>query len=223
MLFPDIHQKLGIPNYMPTGNSSKVALLYHVRPPCLDLGLPPYTIITSFIERWQSIKPTIAPHTIKPAVGAVCRCKAKAGLRRSPWGLHARTRLSSLLRWNLDSSLKTTWFHSTAVQFYRARHHSKRRRRLLGIKGSTRNERRDPECPSARHLRMVEKTQGPLMKVLPVPGWRPMKQLAVRVHFLRCGGLLDDFPNEPKRTINGKRDDPVTDWSEEGVLSLVFV
>ncbi|GFV73442.1 uncharacterized protein TNCV_3389581 [Trichonephila clavipes] len=48
-----------------------------------------------------------------------------------------------------------------------------------------------------------EKTQGPLMKVLPVPGWRPIKQLAVRMHFLRCGGLLDD-------------------WSVEGVLSLVF-
>ena len=49
-----------------------------------------------------------------------------------------------------------------------------------------------------------KKTQGPLVKVLPVPGRRPMKQLAVRVHFLRCGGLLDD-------------------WSVEGVLSLVFV
>ncbi|GFX89782.1 uncharacterized protein TNCV_2245821 [Trichonephila clavipes] len=49
-----------------------------------------------------------------------------------------------------------------------------------------------------------EKTQGPLMKVLPVPGWQSMKQLSVRVHFLRCSGLLDD-------------------WSVEGVLSLVFV
>ncbi|GFU23445.1 uncharacterized protein TNCV_1573921 [Trichonephila clavipes] len=49
-----------------------------------------------------------------------------------------------------------------------------------------------------------EKTQGPLVKVLPVPGWRPMKQLAIRVHFLRCGGLLDD-------------------WSVESVLSLDFV
>ncbi|GFW02053.1 uncharacterized protein TNCV_4853931 [Trichonephila clavipes] len=49
-----------------------------------------------------------------------------------------------------------------------------------------------------------EKTQGALMKVLPAPGWRPMKQLAVRVHFLRCDSLLDD-------------------WSIEGVLSLVFV
>ncbi|GFW45845.1 uncharacterized protein TNCV_4495651 [Trichonephila clavipes] len=49
-----------------------------------------------------------------------------------------------------------------------------------------------------------EMTHGPLLKVLPVSGWRPMKQLAVRVHFLRCGGLLDD-------------------WSVEGVLSLVFV
>ncbi|GFU69505.1 uncharacterized protein TNCV_1350651 [Trichonephila clavipes] len=37
-----------------------------------------------------------------------------------------------------------------------------------------------------------EKSQGPLVKVLPVPGWRPIKQLAVLVHFLRCSGLLDD-------------------------------
>ncbi|PRD29106.1 UNVERIFIED_CONTAM: hypothetical protein NCL1_30387 [Trichonephila clavipes] len=49
-----------------------------------------------------------------------------------------------------------------------------------------------------------EGTQGLLMKVLPVPGWWSMKQLAVRVHFLRCGDLLDD-------------------WSVEGVLKLVFV
>ncbi|GFV78068.1 uncharacterized protein TNCV_2221 [Trichonephila clavipes] len=32
-----------------------------------------------------------------------------------------------------------------------------------------------------------EKTQGALVKVLPVPGWRPLKQLAVRVHFFRFG------------------------------------
>ncbi|GFU46546.1 uncharacterized protein TNCV_3010551 [Trichonephila clavipes] len=44
----------------------------------------------------------MAPHTITPAVGAVCRCKAKAGLRRSPRGLHTRTQLSSQLRLNLD-------------------------------------------------------------------------------------------------------------------------
>ncbi|GFX90724.1 uncharacterized protein TNCV_3730451 [Trichonephila clavipes] len=39
----------------------------------------------------------------------------------------------------------------------------------------------------------VEKTQRPLVKVLPVPGWRPMKQLAVRMHFIRFGSLLDDW------------------------------
>ncbi|GFX25393.1 hypothetical protein TNCV_1423781 [Trichonephila clavipes] len=50
----------------------------------------------------------MAPNTITPAVGAVCHGKAKAGLRRSPRGLHTQTRLSSLLRLNLDSSLKTT-------------------------------------------------------------------------------------------------------------------
>ncbi|GFX60782.1 uncharacterized protein TNCV_4977581 [Trichonephila clavipes] len=62
----------------------------------------------------------MAPHTITPAVGVVCRCKAKAGLNHSPQGLHTRTRLSSLPRLNLDSSLKTNWFHSSAVQFHRA-------------------------------------------------------------------------------------------------------
>ncbi|GFU82559.1 uncharacterized protein TNCV_4154291 [Trichonephila clavipes] len=49
-----------------------------------------------------------------------------------------------------------------------------------------------------------EKTQEPLVKVLHVPRWRLMKQLAVRVHLLRCGCLLDE-------------------WSVEGVLSLVNV
>ncbi|GFT70149.1 uncharacterized protein TNCV_3456151 [Trichonephila clavipes] len=102
----------------------------------------------------------MAPHTITPAVGAVCRCKAKAGLRHSPRGLHTRTRLPSLLRLILDLSLKKTWFHLAAVQFSCARHHSKRRRRWVGVKDSTRNGRRDPKCPSARRLRMVRKDTG---------------------------------------------------------------
>ncbi|GFX78029.1 uncharacterized protein TNCV_971831 [Trichonephila clavipes] len=92
----------------------------------------------------------MVPHTIAPAVGAVCRCKAKEGLRHSPRGLHTRTRLSSLLSLNLDSSLKTTRFHSASVQFPRARHHSKRRLPWVDIKGSTRNGRHDPKCPSFR-------------------------------------------------------------------------
>ncbi|GFX42065.1 uncharacterized protein TNCV_2134801 [Trichonephila clavipes] len=62
----------------------------------------------------------MSPHTITPAVGTVCRWKAKAGLRRSLRGFHIRTRLSSLLRLNLDSSLKTTWLHSPAVRVPRA-------------------------------------------------------------------------------------------------------
>ncbi|GFU99771.1 uncharacterized protein TNCV_3840491 [Trichonephila clavipes] len=104
----------------------------------------------------------MAPHTITPAVGVLRRCRAKAGLRRSPPGLHTRTRLSSLLRLNLDLSLKMTWFRFAAVQFPRAWHHSKRRCRWVGVKGSTRNGRRDPKCPSARHLRMVrEDTRAP--------------------------------------------------------------
>ncbi|GFW65429.1 uncharacterized protein TNCV_4410371 [Trichonephila clavipes] len=102
----------------------------------------------------------MAPHTITPAVGVVCRCKEKVGMRRSLRGFHARTRLSSLLRLNLDSSLKPIWFHSTEVQFLRVRHHSKRRRRWVGVNGIPRYGRRDPKCPSARCLRMVRENTG---------------------------------------------------------------
>ncbi|GFV41321.1 uncharacterized protein TNCV_624941 [Trichonephila clavipes] len=104
----------------------------------------------------------MAPHTITPAVGVVCHCKAKAELRRSRRGIHTRTRLSSLLRLNLKSSLKTTWFHFAAVQFPFAWHHSIRRRRWVGVKISSRNGRRDPRCPSAKRLCMVrEETWAP--------------------------------------------------------------
>ncbi|GFX62869.1 uncharacterized protein TNCV_3351951 [Trichonephila clavipes] len=105
---------------------------------------------------------TMAPHTITPPVEAVCRSKAKAGLSRSPQGLPACPRLSSLLRLNPDSSLKTSWYHSAAVQLPRARHHSKRRRRWVGVKGNTRNGHRHPKCPSFRRLRMVREDTGAL-------------------------------------------------------------
>ncbi|GFV92640.1 hypothetical protein TNCV_1374911 [Trichonephila clavipes] len=65
----------------------------------------------------------MTPHTITPAAGAVCCSIGKAKLRHSSWGLRTRTRLLSLLKLSLDSSLKTTWFHSVAVQSRRARHH----------------------------------------------------------------------------------------------------
>ncbi|GFW26684.1 transposable element Tcb1 transposase [Trichonephila clavipes] len=65
-------------------------------------------------------------------------------------------------RLNLDSSLKTIWFHAAAVQLPRPRHHSKRRRLWVGGKGSPRNGRRDPKCPSARRLRIVREDTGAL-------------------------------------------------------------
>ncbi|GFU19610.1 hypothetical protein TNCV_21731 [Trichonephila clavipes] len=74
----------------------------------------------------------------------------------------------------------------------RARYRFKRRRRWLGVKGSTHNGRKDPKCPSTRRLRMVREETSALVKVLPVPGWRPIKQLAVRVNILQWGGLFDD-------------------------------
>ncbi|GFV87494.1 hypothetical protein TNCV_3281321 [Trichonephila clavipes] len=42
----------------------------------------------------------MASHTIRPAVGAVCLCKAKAGLMLSTRGLY--TRLSLMLRLNQE-------------------------------------------------------------------------------------------------------------------------
>ncbi|GFU95701.1 e3 ubiquitin-protein ligase RNF13 [Trichonephila clavipes] len=135
-------------------------------------------------------------HTITSAVGAVCRCKAKAGLRRSPRGFRKRTRLSSLLRLNLDSLLKTTWFHSAAVQFPRARHNPNGgvdgwASRVAHVMGVTITNVLQPD-----NFVWFEKTQGLLMKVLPVPGWRPMRPLSVCVHFLRGGGLLNDWSVE---------------------------
>ncbi|GFT08357.1 uncharacterized protein TNCV_3423201 [Trichonephila clavipes] len=131
----------------------------------------------------------MAPHIITPAVAAVCRCKAKAGLKRSPWGLHTRTRLSSLLRLNLDSSLKTTWFHSAAILFPRARYRSKRGRWWVGVKDSTRNGRRDPKCPSARSLRMV---RGVLSEGATC-AWMAADEAVGCTHaFLIMGGLIDE-------------------------------
>ncbi|GFW82043.1 hypothetical protein TNCV_771721 [Trichonephila clavipes] len=62
--------------------------------------------------RCDRILIAMSAHTITPDVGAVCRCKANTGLRRSPWIPRTRTRLSSLMRLNLDLLLKTTWLHS---------------------------------------------------------------------------------------------------------------
>ncbi|GFX11092.1 uncharacterized protein TNCV_4503071 [Trichonephila clavipes] len=104
----------------------------------------------------------MTPHTITQAVRVVCHCKAKAELRRLTRGLHTRTRLSSLLRLNLDLSLKAMWFNSDSIQFPRARHNSKRRHRGVGVKGSTRNRRRDPKFLSARCLRKVREDTGAL-------------------------------------------------------------
>ncbi|GFT69372.1 uncharacterized protein TNCV_4182211 [Trichonephila clavipes] len=54
-----------------------------------------------------------------------------------------------------------TWYHPPARQFSRAWHHSKRRHRWVGVKGSTLIGRHDPKCPPAKRLRMVrEDTEG---------------------------------------------------------------
>ncbi|GFT84733.1 hypothetical protein TNCV_2767391 [Trichonephila clavipes] len=42
-------------NNTPIGNDGKTALLCDDCHPCLGLGLPLYTIIIHFVERWQSV------------------------------------------------------------------------------------------------------------------------------------------------------------------------
>ncbi|GFX50176.1 uncharacterized protein TNCV_2781981 [Trichonephila clavipes] len=74
----------------------------------------------------------------------------------------------------------------------------------MGVKDRTRNGRCDPKCLAASRLPTVREDTGAPVKVLPVPGWRPMKLLALRVHFVRCGGLFNN-------------------WFFDCVLSLVFV
>ncbi|GFX93603.1 uncharacterized protein TNCV_1587801 [Trichonephila clavipes] len=94
--------------------------------------------------------------------------------------------------------------HSAAVQFPRPWHHSKWRRRWMGFKGSRRNRRRDPKYPSARRLRRVREYTGAPSEGATCAWMAVNEAVGCRVHFLRCGGLLDD-------------------WSVEGVLSLIFM
>ncbi|GFX19836.1 DUF4817 domain-containing protein [Trichonephila clavipes] len=110
-------------------------------------------MLEKVIENWTSRLDYIRASRGSPMPEIIFRI-------HSPRGLRTRTRLSSLLRLNLDSSLKTTWFHSAAVQFPRVCHHSKRRHRWVGVKGNARNGRRDPKCPSARRLCMVREDTG---------------------------------------------------------------
>ncbi|GFW72059.1 e3 ubiquitin-protein ligase RNF13 [Trichonephila clavipes] len=120
-------------------------------------------------------------HTITPAVEAVCRCKAKEGLRHSSRGLHTRTRLSSLLKLNLDSSLKTIWFPFVAVQSRRARHHSKQRLGgWVSLTGPVMSAA-IPDILQPGALRRFGKTQRPIVMVLSVSGQRSIRQLVLHL------------------------------------------
>ncbi|GFY36424.1 uncharacterized protein TNCV_3451291 [Trichonephila clavipes] len=112
----------------------------------------------------------MTPHSITPAVGAVCHCKAKAGSRLSP-----------------------------RVQFPHAWHHSKQRRQWVGVKGSTRNGRRDPKCPSVRRLRIVREYTRALSEGATCAWMAADEAVGCKLAFLTMW------------------------WSVEGVLSLVIV
>ncbi|GFW09178.1 uncharacterized protein TNCV_2101321 [Trichonephila clavipes] len=78
------------------------------------------------------------------------------------------------------------------IQFLRARHHSKRRRRWVGVKGSTRNGRRDCKYPSTKCLRIVREVTGTPNENATCAWMSADKAVGCTRAFLRCGDLLDD-------------------------------
>ncbi|GFU64755.1 uncharacterized protein TNCV_4476221 [Trichonephila clavipes] len=76
------------------------------------------------------------------------------------------------------------------VKFPRARHHSKRRILWVGVKCSARNGSHDPKCTSVKRLCMIREDTGASNEGATCAWRRTRKQLAVRVHFFLCGGLL---------------------------------
>ncbi|GFW57743.1 uncharacterized protein TNCV_2926621 [Trichonephila clavipes] len=72
----------------------------------------------------------------------------------------------------------------------------------MGVKGSTRNGSRDPKCPSARSLRMVQGDTGAPSENATCAWMAADEAVGCMRAFLTMYGLLDD-------------------WSVEGILSLV--
>ncbi|GFX16611.1 uncharacterized protein TNCV_23821 [Trichonephila clavipes] len=62
--------------------------------------------------------------------------------------------ISDMLDW------RQIWSSGRPIIITHARYHSKRRRRWVSFKSSTRNGRCDPKCPSARRLRMIREDTG---------------------------------------------------------------
>ncbi|GFX83253.1 uncharacterized protein TNCV_4988471 [Trichonephila clavipes] len=76
-------------------------------------------------------------------------------LYRSPGCLHTRTRLSSVLKTNRDSSLNTTFCQSVTFHIDLTWHHCRRSCRCSGVKGSARKGCLDLRFASARCLEIV--------------------------------------------------------------------
>ncbi|GFV12704.1 hypothetical protein TNCV_1366741 [Trichonephila clavipes] len=102
----------------------------------------------------------MASHTSTPAVGVVCRRKAKAGLRRVHHGsLHTNTiGITAEIETGFISKDDPVTFRCS--QASRAWNHFKRRRRWVSVKGSIRKGCCDPKCPSVRLLSLVRGDTG---------------------------------------------------------------
>ena len=95
-------------------------------------------------NRGDSVSHAMALHTITPAVGVVCCCKAKVGLRRSTQGLHTymiviTAQIES--RFVIEDGLvplscSPTPSIATPLQ----------RRQWVGVIGSALNGKRDSNC-----------------------------------------------------------------------------
>ncbi|GFX50533.1 uncharacterized protein TNCV_614621 [Trichonephila clavipes] len=76
-------------------------------------------------------------------------------LYRSPGRLHTRTRLLSVPKTNLDSSLNTAFCQSVTFHIDLTWHHCRRSCRCSGVKGSARKGRLDLRFASATCLEIV--------------------------------------------------------------------
>ncbi|GFW75646.1 uncharacterized protein TNCV_4428291 [Trichonephila clavipes] len=141
----------------------------------------------------------MASHTITPAVGVMCRCKAKAVLRRSQ---HTNTIVITVgiesgfvakddlvpFRCNPVSSCVAPLQMEASMGGCQRQH----------TKWAPRSQMSFSQAPSYGSRRHRGPSEGATC------AWMAADEAVGCTHFLRCGGLLDD-------------------WSVEGALSLVFV
>ncbi|GFW43173.1 hypothetical protein TNCV_1349371 [Trichonephila clavipes] len=133
------------------------------------------------LQEWEYISVTPFKHSQRP-FGSIFAQSVLSGAL-----LYGRNMLTKFI------VCRSSIYGDVMIQFLRARHHSKPRHRWVGVKGRTHNGRRDPKCPTARRFRLVREDTDVSNERCCACMEADEARVAVRVHFLRCGGLLHDW------------------------------